>query len=196
MRINQKQWDEAYSLNSSRHKNKYPSELIVSWVLRNHGEGGRCLDMGCGFGNNLRFLLENGFDALGFDFSPSVIENIKNEFGDRVCVADAIDLPYPNSHFDFLIDRSSLQHNPAKDLGKIFDEAVRVLKPDGAFFSCFLTSGNNGFLLADIGINELGSIFEERFYEVLIDYQTTSSDGMRDVRTAHLITARNPKKSS
>lgn len=74
----QNDWDENYKKTDSRHLNIYPSEMLVGWIFRNFkGLSLSALDIGCGYGNNLRFLLENGFDAYGFDFSPAVIDKIK-----------------------------------------------------------------------------------------------------------------------
>lgn len=130
------EWDTVYSADSGRHKNRYPSDLVVGWVLRNFkGKTFKCLDVGCGYGNNLRFLLAEGFDAYGIDFSSAVIKQITGEFCDRVLIASAEDIPYEDETFDFIIDRSSLQHNPTKRLPVIFKECHRVLRGGGGGFS-------------------------------------------------------------
>jgi len=55
---NKDEWNQTYSQKGSRHKNNYPSDLVVGWVLRNYrNTGSKYLDLGCGYGSNLRFLL-------------------------------------------------------------------------------------------------------------------------------------------
>ena len=54
-------WEKVYSASIFRNKNQYPSEEIISFMMRNYGElknksSIKVLDMGCGWGNNLKFL--------------------------------------------------------------------------------------------------------------------------------------------
>ena len=158
------EWNENYQRDVSWHKNIYPSELLVSWIFRNFREKKlRALDIGCGYGNNLRFLLENGFDAEGFDFSSSVIEEIKAEFGSKVSCQTAQKMNYDSNTFDLLIDRNSLQHNPIEHLDDIFCECRRVLKDDGHMFTSFLTSGKNDFQSATLNEAQLIEIVSRYF---------------------------------
>ena len=76
----QNEWNENYKNTESRHKNIYPSEMLVSWIYKKFkGMELSALDIGCGYGNNLRFLIDNGFDAHRFDFSPAVISKNNQE---------------------------------------------------------------------------------------------------------------------
>ena len=82
----QTQWEEIYSDPQTAHKNKYPTELVVSTVFRNFKTraGLKALDLGCGWGNNLRFLRDAGFDAYGIEISRTAVESMRDEFGDHV----------------------------------------------------------------------------------------------------------------
>ena len=164
---NIEEWEKAYSSQNARHKNLYPSENVISYILGRHrNKTLKVLDIGCGYGNNLRFLLQNGFDAYGIDFSSNVIEEIKEEFGDRVSTCNAKKLTFEDDSFDLIIDRSSLQHNPKEDLSEIFKECRRVLKRGGELFSNFLTEGENGFILANTTENELLEILSKVFDQI------------------------------
>lgn len=164
---NVNEWEETYSSPDVKHKNKYPSETVVSFILGRHrGKSLKVLDIGCGFGNNLRFLLDNGFDAFGVDFSQSVISQIYDEFPGRVFCRNALNLEFPDNYFDLIVDRSSLQHNPRSALPEIFRECRRVLKPGGEFFSNFLTEGDNGFLLSHVSEQDLLLMLQEEFHDI------------------------------
>src|SRR5437763_13710839 len=61
-----------------------------------HGlSGDRVLDVGCGTGKSFAPMLARGYDVVGCDISPSMVERARERFGDRadVFVADMRELP-------------------------------------------------------------------------------------------------------
>ena len=191
---NQQEWEATYSEDCSRHKNKYPSELVVGWVLKNYGKVNlrdrsklECLDIGCGYGNNLSFLTKEGFNAVGIDFSPSVVEQVK-EVGLNAVQANATNLPFENNYFDFIIDRSSIQHNPNEDIERIYSQINRVLKPGGHFFSVFKRSGNNGFKTSLFSEKELELLLTV-FSHYSLDYYSLTLNNRQKELSAYLISA-------
>ena len=49
----------------TKHKNEYPSDTVISFILGRHrGKSLKVFNIVCGFGNYLRSLLDNGFDAF------------------------------------------------------------------------------------------------------------------------------------
>lgn len=182
-----RQWDETYRTSGHAHKNKYPSDLIVGWVLRNFRKG-KCLDVGCGWGNNLRFLLAEGFEAFGIDFAAAAIDGIKPEFGNRVRCESITATSWPSNTFDFIIDRSSIQHNHIEELPVIFSEVNRILKPGGRFFSTMLKEGDNGFLLACPNEQALRDALMV-FSSVQIDYMTRTENNQATTFVSYLIDA-------
>lgn len=93
-------------------------------------EGFRLLDLGCGPGEDLGYFSEQGAEVYGVDVSSKMIELA----GKRVpsanlskCSFDS--LPHEDNFFDFVFSRYAIQH--VEDVGEVFREAHRVLKPDG-----------------------------------------------------------------
>jgi len=87
MKKNQIERENIYKSSSARHKNIYPSEVIISWVKNNYGHLSKsatkkikCLDFGCGWGNNLYFLKKEGFDCYGIDLSETAIKHLYPDF--------------------------------------------------------------------------------------------------------------------
>jgi len=141
---NKKIWEDRYSNNQA--VNRYPYNKVVSFVLRNYGKSKRSnirlLDYGCGGGNHSAFLINEGFDTYGIDYSSSAINHTINTIKDYcgktnennfVC-HDFLKLPYDNNFFDAVIDRQSLGQNPASNLVDFVSEIHRVLKPGGRYF--------------------------------------------------------------
>ena len=185
------QWEEIYSHPQTAHKNKYPTELVVSTVFRNFKTraGLKALDLGCGWGNNLRFLRDVGFDVYGIEISQTAVDSMRDEFGDHVVQGTFLDLPYPDDHFSFVLDRSSIQHNPIKDIPAAIEEARRVLKPGGMFFSMMVATHTNAYNATVLSEPEVRSLLSG-FSDFSIDFETRSSNGGSRIHTVHLITAR------
>lgn len=141
-----KNWEEQiYS--KGRQINLYPYDMLVSIVARKffylnlkERKKIKVLDLGCGAGNNAKFLAENGFLVFGIDGSESAVSFCKNRFkkynlkGDFIC-GDFLDLPYKDDFFDLIVDRQSLYANKIEDIKKIIEQIYKKLKPGGYFVS-------------------------------------------------------------
>lgn len=188
---NELEWETTYQASMSRHKNIYPSELVVGFVRQNYNnklgkDTIQCLDIGCGWGNNMYFLKREGFNCYGIDLSKTVIKKLKRDFGDKVCVGNAIKLPHKNNFFDFVIDRASIMHNHREDITLIFSEIHRVLKLGGKLFSVMRKIGNDDFLVTKFSEPELKkelSIFN--IFE--INYTSFTKNHGRDIFSAYVI---------
>jgi len=90
------------------------------------------LDLGCGRGEWLELLKENGYIAKGVDFNRVMVRQCQ-EFGLDVTESDMIEYlrnQQPNS-FGALTGFHILEHLPFKTVISLFDEALRVLKSGG-----------------------------------------------------------------
>ncbi|UQZ88429.1 methyltransferase type 11 [Deltaproteobacteria bacterium Smac51] len=85
------------------------------------------LDVGCGTGETLRFLMEKGFEACGLDISSKLLEEA-SQYG-PVVRGDFHDLPWTDSHFDGVFCECSLCL--ARDRKAVISECGRVLKANG-----------------------------------------------------------------
>ena len=196
MKKNLEEWENAYLTDSCFHKNEYPSELIVGFIRRNftskiHRQergGVKILELGCGWGNNMRFVKNEGFDVYGIDFSSTAIKRLKKLFPGKVYCCDFIKIPFPDNNFDLIYDRSSIQHNNKNDIFKIHTEVYRTLKKGGKFFSIMLKEGNNGFLTGYLTENELRYSLRS-FRNLKIDYLIRTENNTEDKLISYIIEA-------
>lgn len=84
--------------NDFNHLNDYEMWLgrVLLPELEKHGlQHGRVLDVGCGTGRAFAPLLKRGWQILGCDLSPAMLERAREEGGDQVelAVADMRELP-------------------------------------------------------------------------------------------------------
>jgi arsenite methyltransferase len=97
------------------------------------GHGSRVLDIGCGRGVTLHYLIENcGFRAAGIDPSEVLLaEGNRNHLGLPLVRASGADLPFADAAMDAVLAECSL--SVMEDVGKVLAECSRVLKHDGVF---------------------------------------------------------------
>jgi malonyl-CoA O-methyltransferase len=102
---------------------------------------GRWLDLGCGTGFAVPALIQQGAQhVIGADLAHSMCLASKNKLAGlsfQAITCDAEHLPFMNSSFDGIYSNLMIQWS--EQLGDLFYEAQRVLKPDGVF--AFATLG-------------------------------------------------------
>jgi len=96
------------------------------------------LDAGCGAGRMLPVLAGAACRARGVDLSRGMVRRAQRDhpgFDTRVGSISA--LPFPDGSFDGLFSWYSTIHTPDPELGVVFAEARRVLRPGGHVLVAF-----------------------------------------------------------
>ena len=137
-------WDRDF-YGQARHVNRWPFSEVVSNLTRlaalNPERPPRVLEIGCGTGNNLRFLGELGWFGVGID-SSAVGVGLASRFlaglglPGHVVVASFESLPFAEGSFDIVFDRGALIHATESGLERAIAEISRVLV-DGGYFLTF-----------------------------------------------------------
>jgi ubiquinone/menaquinone biosynthesis C-methylase UbiE len=106
----------------------------------------KCLDAGCGIGNNLKTLQESFKHIIACDISTKAIIHAKKRTKSvRFIETDITRLPFPDNYFDLVVCTEVIEHvKNAEGLGK---ELIRVLKNDKGYI---IISCPNYFNLAGI----------------------------------------------
>jgi SAM-dependent methyltransferase len=104
----------------------------------------RVLDVGCGAGRNLKYLLAHGYDCAALDADPRAIQSVRRDADamgrsdvlDRLVVGAADALPWPDDAFDVVICSAVLHFaEDHQHFGRMVTEMWRVLAPQGLFFA-------------------------------------------------------------
>src|SRR5581483_3809559 len=97
--------------------------MYLPWV-----KGGRMLDVGCGAGNQLRFMRALGWQAEGLDPDPNAVKTA-NAAGLHVTQGDLLSVKLPDAVFDAVTMLHVIEHliEPRQHLA----ECLRILKPGG-----------------------------------------------------------------
>lgn len=101
----------------SAHYGKEMIELLPA------GEGGLCLDVGCGNGDSKYLIESKGYKWVGLDIRPT--NNLS-------VTGDAHKLPFKNQSFDLVISTAVIEHLHSPMIA--LNEANRILKTGGIFF--------------------------------------------------------------
>lgn len=98
--------------------------------------GQRALDVCCGTGDLTLALAERGCEAIGIDFSDSMLavarrrgNAVQSRLQPRFVRGDALHLPFPDSEFDVITIAYGLRNLADVDRG--LRELLRVLRPGG-----------------------------------------------------------------
>ena len=99
--------------------------------------GGRALDLGCGTGVVSLALAERGFDVVGVDHSPEMLELARQKLAAAGVEAtletgDVRALRFGDAEFDCVTTQGLLHH--LEELDPCLAEMIRVLRPGGFFY--------------------------------------------------------------
>jgi ubiquinone/menaquinone biosynthesis C-methylase UbiE len=108
---------------------KLCSYLFQSFQLK---AGMKMLEPGCGRGEFLNNFKDLGLDVFGVDIS-SEAGRLNQDLDIKLCDVDRERLPFDDNIFDVILSKSFIEHLNYPE--KYFEEAYRVLKPNGILIS-------------------------------------------------------------
>jgi SAM-dependent methyltransferase len=120
-------WAKSFETDTSFHK---PDEFYLSIFLEYIRRNARILDGDCGLGYTVSYMSSLGYDAIGIDFSKTLIKRARFLKNTSLHVGDITRLPYKENTFDTYISEGVFEHfeeGPQLPLA----EANRVLKRGG-----------------------------------------------------------------
>ena len=147
-----KEWEE-FNKKKTNYP-KWPNELMLKVLFGNYLSNKielkpnmDVLDIGCGFGNNLKPFLDLGFNCSGTEVTSemaqqtqSILEN--QGFRTNIKKGFNTDLPFNDCSFDILLSVGVIHYESSEEsLKNALKEYSRVLKKDGILF--LLTVGEN-----------------------------------------------------
>ena len=137
-----KKWElEIY--NKGKQLNYYPFDNVVSdvsSVFKNLDVSNlNALDLGCGTGNNSKFLLDFGFKkVVGVDGSCSALKIARARIHNKKCQfikSNFNTMKFNKNYYDLILDRGSLTHNSKIQIKKTIAKSLNSLRNKGIFIS-------------------------------------------------------------
>ena len=106
-------------------------KTFVGLVSGHARSNSQLLEIGCGNGIASRMLAAQGHCVVGTDISPLFLQEAQTWQDQKLTyqIADAIELPFPNQHFDLVCSNELIEHVP--DVEATLQEMIRVTKNGG-----------------------------------------------------------------
>lgn len=99
------------------------------------GDGSKVLDIGCGSGEDCKFLAGLGLQAWGVDIAAGLIQEAKSRYPQGKFQVMAINqLDFPTATFRAVIAKKSLLHLPKKEIPAVLNRINDLLEKEGWFF--------------------------------------------------------------
>jgi len=109
---------------------------FVEFMEQTNFEIKNALDIGCGDGKYLLFLIKKGFKITGLDSSPTAISIAKKVLGQsgQFIVADMFDFPYQTNTYDLVISHAALHHGLKTRVTSFVEKIYGLLVGNGKIF--------------------------------------------------------------
>ena len=115
----------------SNETDKGKIETFISMIAEN----AKILDVGAGFGKDVHYFNNRGFDCLGIDFCDEFIAKSKLLYDNvNIIKMSFHDIDFPDDTFDALWARGSLFHISKTDFKIVINRLSEVLKKGGTFY--------------------------------------------------------------
>lgn len=123
--------DPKWNVYFSKTKKMGPRPLLVEALSYVHDRN-HALDLGCGTGNDSRFLKEEGFEVTSVDCNPEVRKYLEDPF-----ISTYEDFTFSVEHYGLVNAQYALPFNPPNSFNLMFERLTKSLKQGGIFTGQF-----------------------------------------------------------
>lgn len=167
-----------------------PNKYFQPWAEERglKGDGRKALVVGCGLGDDARFLWEMGFTVTGFDISPTAIEWARKLHADTDIQFETMDLFEPfrgwPGAFEFVLEIYTIQPLPIEMRPQVIDAVAGFVARGGKLV--VVTSGREDDEETDVlpwplSRRDLSRFGENGLKEVSFTEMPDDEDGRRFV---------------
>lgn len=168
-----------------------PSSFLEPLVKKLPGEA-FILDVGCGSGRDLLWMKKQGFEAIGFERSPSLAQLARENTGCEVIDGDFETYDFSLFLVDAIILVGALVHVPYKGFSKVFENITAAISKHGIVLITLKEGdevrtdpdGRTFYLWQDPKIR---SVFDTLGFAVCDVSKSVSKTGSKDVWMSYVL---------
>ena len=111
-------------------------DTLLPWALADVDLGDNVLEIGPGYGANIRVLIDRAPHYTAVEIDQTMAERLHDTYGDRARIirGDGTETGLPSGEFSAVVCFTMLHHIPTAGLqDRLFAEAFRVLRSGGVF---------------------------------------------------------------
>jgi SAM-dependent methyltransferase len=149
------------------------------------GKGASILDLGCGNGRALKYLVDKGFQGVGVDVSEKMIRLARKHVPKgKFLKKDFGELDFKEGSFDAVISFFALNHIPKDEFKKVIHSSKKILKKHGLLLLGMVKGEDEGFWKGFYGtkMELFGSGYKEK---ELIDILESTDFKILKIETRH-----------
>jgi SAM-dependent methyltransferase len=136
---------DAYVAHWARRRYRVPP--LLSELMSAIPRGARVLDLGCGPGQDTRYLASRGFDPVGLDAVRPFLEWARAQRRKtRLVQGDILDLPFRPHSFSAAWAAASLIHLSKREASRVLGELRAIITPGGRLAATFVHGTASGVL--------------------------------------------------
>ncbi|MFH1236006.1 MAG: class I SAM-dependent methyltransferase [Parcubacteria group bacterium] len=139
-------------MTNEQNKTSVTPSPLVQMVWKDFPQHARCLDLGCGKGNDALFLAQQGFRVDAIDISADVVQRVRNAAEEKriaeelnVKQADVASHRVPEGTYDVIICRNVLHFLPKTKALSVLKNLQHALKPSGFLIISVFTEDDPTF---------------------------------------------------
>lgn len=137
------------------------------------------IDLGCGIGQDTKWLLDKGFDVISCDFSKRALNKLEELIPNSKTLQIDIKekLPFKDNSIGLINANLSIHYFNMKNTIEIFNEINRILEPNGIFVGRVNSDKNEEYIKEDT------QKIEENFYYMNGRYKRLFNKEQFDILT-------------
>ena len=151
MENSKKYWEEVYWEDNL--KNNKMDFLKDNWMEKYVNEIDKvklkkAIDLGCGLGQDTKWLIDKGFDVISCDISEVALNKLKELIPNSKTMQIDIKekLPFEDNSIGLINANLSIHYFDMNNSIKIFNEIYRVLSKNGLFIGRMNSDKNEGYI--------------------------------------------------
>ena len=132
--INKNYWDNLYK--ASSHKSIWPWNDVIKLIKKNYkSKNKNILELGCGYGANIPFLINENFKYYGLDSSQVAISQLKKKFKKirkNIILSDISSYNFKKlkKKFGIILDRGTITHIDDDKIVNIVEKLKTIIEDD------------------------------------------------------------------